>query len=157
MNRLLVVDDQKIIREGVRCLLSGRPDLQVVADAETGKAAIEKAFDDGLNIDMVLMDIRMPEMDGIEVSRRILAEKPKTKIIMLSVFGDRYWVERSLKSGARGFVLKGCSKHELLSAINRVARGNIYLSPAIEGEIVADYIHRLRQRQPQPTPRRQSN
>ena len=119
--RVLVVDDQSMVRAGFRMLLTGEDDIEVVAEAGNGRAAIAKAA--MLHPDVVLMDIRMPELDGLEATRQIVAADPAARILVLTTFDLDEYVYEALKAGASGFVLKDDPPEQLLGAIRTVAAG----------------------------------
>ena len=132
--RVLVADDQSMVRAGFRMLLGGEPDIEVVAEASNGLEAVDKAarFHPGV----VLMDIRMPELDGLEATRRILAADTAARVLVLTTFDlDEYGYE-ALRAGASGFVLKDDPPEQLLAAIRIVAAGEALLSPAITKRVI---------------------
>jgi len=136
--KILVADDHQIVREGLRRLIENETDLQVVGEAQTGHLAIDMV---GKCLpSVILMDISMPDLNGIEASSKILKEYPNLKIIILSIHSDRRYVHRALKAGVKGYVLKNCFSQELISAIRTVIQGGIYLSPEIQGIVVDDYL-----------------
>jgi DNA-binding NarL/FixJ family response regulator len=143
--RVLVADDQSMVRAGFRMLLSGQEDIEVVAEASNGLEAIEKAarFDP----DVVLMDIRMPELDGLEATRRILAADGTTRILVLTTFDLDEYVYEALRAGASGFVLKDDPPEQLLAAIRTVAAGDALLSPTVTKRVIEQFA-----RMPRPTP-----
>ena len=132
--RVLVADDQSMVRAGFRMLLAGEEDIEVVAEASNGLEAIDKAarFDPTV----VLMDIRMPELDGLEATRRILAADPTARILILTTFDLDEYVYEALRAGASGFVLKDDPPEQLLAAIRTVADGDALLSPAITKRVI---------------------
>jgi len=134
MIRVLVADDQSMVRAGFRMLLGGEEDIEVVAEASNGLEAVDKAarFDPGI----ILMDIRMPELDGLEASRRILAADPAARILVLTTFDLDEYVFEALRAGASGFVLKDDSPEQLLAAIRTVAAGDALLSPTITRRVI---------------------
>jgi DNA-binding NarL/FixJ family response regulator len=136
--RVLVADDQALLRAGFRKLLETRDDLQVVADADSGEAAVEAAR---LHLpDIALMDIRMPGLDGIEATRRILGgASPRTRVVMLTMFALDEYVYESLRAGASGFLLKDAPPEDLLAAIDVVARGDAMLSPTVTRRVIEEY------------------
>ena len=146
--RVLVVDDQSMVRAGFRMLLGGEEDMEVVAEASNGLEAIEKAarFDPTV----VLMDIRMPELDGLEATRRILATNPAARILILTTFDLDEYVYEALRAGASGFVLKDDPPEQLLAAIRTVADGEALLSPTITKRVIKQFM-----RIPQPAPPRE--
>jgi DNA-binding NarL/FixJ family response regulator len=143
--RVLVADDQSMVRAGFRMLLSGQEDIEVVAEASNGLEAIEKAarFDP----DVVLMDIRMPELDGLEATRRILAADGTTRVLVLTTFDLDEYVYEALRAGASGFVLKDDPPEQLLAAIRTVAAGDALLSPTVTKRVIEQFA-----RMPRPTP-----
>jgi DNA-binding NarL/FixJ family response regulator len=140
--RVLVADDQSMVRAGFRMLLSREDDIDVVAEASNGLEAVDKAarFDPSV----VLMDIRMPELDGLEATRRILAANGATRVLILTTFDLDEYVYEALSSGASGFVLKDDPPEQLLAAIRTVAGGDALLSPAVTKRVIAKFAH-LRQ------------
>ena len=140
--RVLIADDHALMREGIRALLALHDDIEVVGEAADGREAVDKAHE--LEPDVVLMDIAMPIMDGLEASRRILKERPDTRILVLSQHVDREYVLSSIKAGATGFVSKKAVASELVAAINAVYRGDSVLHPSIAGVLIDDYRQRTR-------------
>ena len=136
--RILLADDHKIVRDGLRNLLEKDPDILVVGEAEDGREALQLARK--LSPDVVVMDIAMPELNGIEATRQILAEVRKVKVVALSMHSDKRYVSEMLKAGAAGYLLKDCAFEELITAIRTIAKGKIYLSPGIAGVVLEDYI-----------------
>ncbi len=132
-NRILVVDDHKLFREGLIALLNAAPDTTVVGEAGTGKEAISQAEE--ATPDIVLMDIQMPDMNGIEATRRILADHPQIGVIMLTMLEDDDSLFAAMCAGARGYILKGADKAEVLQTITAVAQGQALFGPAIAGRI----------------------
>ena len=143
--RVLVADDQSIVRAGFRLLLSGNDDIDVVAEASNGLEAVEKAA--RFEPDVVLMDIRMPELDGLEATRRILAADRSARILILTTFDLDEYVYEALRAGASGFVLKDDPPDQLIAAIQTVAAGDALLSPAITRRVIKEFA-----RTPRPTP-----
>jgi DNA-binding NarL/FixJ family response regulator len=143
--RVLVADDQSMVRAGFRMLLAGEDDIDVVAEASDGLEAVEKAarFDPTV----VLMDIRMPELDGIEATRRILAADSGARILVLTTFDLDEYVYGALSAGASGFVLKDDPPEQLISAIRTVAAGEALLSPAVTRRVIREFT-----RMPRPDP-----
>ena len=139
--RIFLVDDHQVIREGLRCLLEMDGDVRVVGEASDGQAALEQI--PALAPDIVLMDIAMPHMNGVEATLRIRAESPRVQVIALSGYADKSTVLGILDAGARGFVLKSAGGEELLTAIREVSNGNSYLSPQVAGSLVESYVGRL--------------
>jgi DNA-binding NarL/FixJ family response regulator len=143
--RVLVADDQSMVRAGFRMLLSDEPDITVVAEASNGLEAVEKAA--RFHPTVVLMDIRMPELDGLEATRRILAADNLARILILTTFDLDEYIYEALNAGASGFVLKDDPPEQLIAAIHTVAAGNALLSPAITKRVIRQFT-----RIPRPTP-----
>jgi DNA-binding NarL/FixJ family response regulator len=140
--RALLVDDQSMVRAGLRMLLSGEPDIDVVAEAGDGVAAIAEAA--RVRPDIVLMDIRMPELDGLEATRRILAADPTARVLVLTTFNLDEYVYQALQAGASGFVLKDDPPEQLISAVRTIAAGDALLSPAVTKRVIRQFarLHR---------------
>ncbi len=139
--RVLLADDHKIIRQGLRSLLEKQEDMKVVAEAEDGRDAVRLAAETAP--DVVIMDVTMPDLNGAEATKQILSKSPDIKIVALSMHSDSLFVTEMLKSGAAGYLLKDCAFEELAKAIRTVIDNKNYLSPAISGVVLEDYIHRL--------------
>jgi DNA-binding NarL/FixJ family response regulator len=139
--RLLLCDDHGIFREGLKTLLEKRPDFQVVAQAADGPAAVANAQE--FAPDVVIMDISLPKLNGIEATRRILARRPEIKVIVLSMHSDSRFVREALKVGASGYLLKDSAFEELLSAVAAVLEGKTYLSPAVAHIVVEHSLGRV--------------
>src|SRR5438034_7366623 len=135
--RVLVADDQSMVRAGFRMLLSGEEDIEVVAEASNGLEAVEKAA--RFEPTVVLMDIRMPELDGLEAARRILAADDAARILILTTFDHDEYVYEALRVGASGFVLKDDSPEQLIAAIRTVAAGDALLSPTITKRVIQKF------------------
>jgi DNA-binding NarL/FixJ family response regulator len=129
MIRLLLVDDQGIIREGLRSLLETKPDLTIIGEAENGKAAVELAL--SLQPDVVLMDVRMPIMDGVAATRALTAQAPNIKVLVLTTFDDDEYVTQALRCGAKGYLLKDTPSTELADAIRAIHRGYTQFGPGL--------------------------
>ena len=138
---VLVVDDHEIVREGICSLLDNEKDISVVARASNGRDAIKLATQKK-NI-IVIMDVSMPEMNGIDATAQIIREVPECKVIGLSMYSDKRFVGGMLRAGASGFLLKECAFHELVQAVRTVYNGQFYLSPKIAGTVVGDYVQHL--------------
>ncbi len=136
--KILIADDHKMVREGLKDLLEKHADLTVVGEAADGLMAIEQAKK--FAPDIIIMDISMPGLNGIEATRQILATNDKIKVIALSMHSDRRFVFESLKAGAKGFILKECAFEELVSAIKLTLEDKIYLSSKITDVLVKDYV-----------------
>ena len=145
--RVLVADDQSMVRAGFRMLLGGEEDIEVVAEASNGLEAVEKAA--RYDPTVVLMDIRMPELDGLEAARRILAADRDARILILTTFDLDEYVYEALRAGASGFVLKDDSPEQLIAAIRTVADGEALLSPTITRRVIEKFVHIARPAPPQ--------
>ena len=143
--RVLVADDQSLVRAGFRRLLADEPDIDVVAEADNGVEAVDKASRFAPTV--VLMDIRMPQLDGIAATRRILEAEREARILILTTFDLDECVYEALRAGASGFVLKDDPPEQLLAAIRTVAAGDALLSPAVTKRVIAQFA-----RVPRPTP-----
>ncbi len=140
--RVVVVDDQSLVREGFSMVLNHEDDIEVVADAGTGLAAIEAART--YRPDVILMDIRMPEMDGLEATGLILTEANwPVKVLILTTFAPDEYVYEALRAGASGFVLKDTPRSELIAAVRIVADGGALLAPSITKRLIGRFAHRL--------------
>jgi len=139
--RILLADDHKITRQGLRSLLDKQSDMVVVAEAEEGRTTVRLVRE--LLPDVVIMDVSMPDLNGMEATRQITREFGNVKIVALSMHSDSLFVTEMLKSGALGYLLKDCAFEELALAIRTVVAGKIYLSPSISSVVVDDYLHRL--------------
>jgi DNA-binding NarL/FixJ family response regulator len=135
--RVLVADDQSMVRAGFRMLLGGEPDIEVVAEASNGLEAVDKAA--RFSPTVVLMDIRMPELDGLEATRRILEADENARVLILTTFDLDEYVYEALRAGASGFVLKDDPPEQLLEAIHVVARGDALLSPAVTKRVIRQF------------------
>ena len=135
--KILLADDHTIVRQGLKLILSSHADLQVIGEAANGREVLELA--EKLKPDVVLMDVAMPELNGIEATRRLASVSPRTKVLVLSMHKEAVYVREILKAGARGYILKDAIDTELISAIQSVARGDGYISPAISGTLLSDY------------------
>lgn len=138
MIRILLADDHAIVCEGFRSLLASEPGMEVIAEADNGRTAVE--FAQNKQPDLVVMDISMPDLNGIEATRRIMRDSPSIRIIALSMHNDKRYITEMLKAGARGYLLKKGAFQELVAAIRVVMEGRIYLSPDITGIVVEDYL-----------------
>ena len=139
--KVLLVDDHAIIRQGLCSLLEKQPDIEVVGSVEDGRKAVDIARE--LAPDLVIMDISMPNLNGIDATRKIIEEMGDVKVIALSIHSSRHFVAEMLKAGASGYILKECLFDELVEAIKTVLNGGIYLSPKITGVVIDDYVKRL--------------
>jgi DNA-binding NarL/FixJ family response regulator len=135
--RVLLVDDQRLMRDGLRTLLELEPDLEVVGEADSGETAI--ALAEQLRPDVLLMDIRMPGMDGVEATRRLRDRWPGVKIIILTTFDDDEYIFEGLRAGAMGYLLKAISGQELAAAIRTVRSGGALIDPSVTRKVVAEF------------------
>jgi DNA-binding NarL/FixJ family response regulator len=148
MTRVLIADDQALVRVGLRKILEAESDLTVVGEAEDGRDA---AFETRrLGPDVVLMDIRMPVLDGIEATRRIVAAAPATRVVVLTTFGLDTYVYEALQAGASGFMLKDAPPEEIVAAVRIVANGEALLAPAVTRSVIEEFVRR--DQPPPPTP-----
>jgi len=140
--RILIVDDQALVRGGFRVLLDAADDLEVIGEAEDGAQAVEMAAE--LEPDVILMDIRMPKVDGLEATRQILSEAkaPGPRILVLTTFDADEYVYDALRSGASGFLLKDTEPDQLVSAVRVVAAGDALLSPSVTRRLIAEFASR---------------
>jgi two-component system response regulator NreC len=134
---ILIADDHGVMREGLKVLINNQPDMEVIGEAEDGQKVVQLAKQ--LSPDIIVMDISMPNLNGVEAARQILEENPDIRIIALSVHSDKHFVTEMLKAGASGYVLKSCLFDEVLRAIHAVGNGDYYLSPKITDVVVDDY------------------
>lgn len=134
---ILLVDDQALFREGLRTLLSVWDDLQVVGEAGNGREAVERAI--ALRPDVVLMDLRMPVLDGVAATRRLQETVPDSRVIVLTTFDDDEHVFDGLRAGAVGYLLKDVSSEKLVEAIRATARGDSFLQPSVAARVVAEF------------------
>lgn len=139
--RILLAEDHTIVREGLRSLLENQPDMKVVGEAEDGRTALELVRE--LLPDVVIMDITMPNLNGVEATRHITSEFPEVKVIALSIHSNSRFVTDMLKAGAKGYILKECLFDELVQAIQAVIVGDGYLSSRITGIVVDGYVNRV--------------
>jgi len=142
--RILLVDDHTVMRSGLKLLLEREADFLVIGEAADGRAAIQLA--EAISPDVVVMDIAMPVLNGIEAAARITSSKPKTAVIVLSMHSDESYVLRALKSGVKGYLLKDSAESDLIAAVRHVMTGKTFFSPAITNMLVQDYIREIRQR-----------
>jgi DNA-binding NarL/FixJ family response regulator len=145
--RVLVADDQAMVRAGFRMLLAKEPDIEVVGEAENGLEAVDKAA--RFSPTVILMDIRMPELDGLQATRRILDADASARILVLTTFDLDEYIYEALQAGASGFVLKDDPPEQLLAAIRTVAAGEALLSPAVTKRVIREFTRLPRPEQPQ--------
>ncbi|KQV15667.1 MULTISPECIES: response regulator transcription factor [unclassified Kitasatospora] len=136
--RVVLADDQPLVRSGLRVIMADHPDLEVVGEAGTGTEAVRLAQE--LGPDVVLMDIRMPGMDGIEATRRIIAAGGATRVLMLTTFDEDDHVYGALRAGASGFVVKDMAVDDILGAIRVVAAGDALIAPGVTRRLIADFL-----------------
>lgn len=148
--RVLLVDDQPLFREGVHTLLSLQPDLEVVGEAGTGEEALRLAA--RLRPDVILMDLQMPVLDGVEATRRLRLTQPDCRVIALTTFDDDEYVFEGLRAGAIGYLLKDTPSVKLLEAIRAAARGESFLQPSIAAKVVAEFSRLADQAPTRPQP-----
>ena len=138
---ILLADDHKIVREGIKALIEKQTDMEVIAETEDGRTTVQLALQ--LLPNVVIMDVGMPDMNGIEATRQIIANSPNVKIIALSMHSDRRFVAEMLKAGASGYLLKDCAVEELINAVHAVVENRTYLSPNIVDSVIKDYTYLL--------------
>ena len=137
--RILLADDHRLMREGIRALLDKQPDMEVVGEAENGLMTLQMAKK--ISPEIILMDVTMPQMSGIDATSQIKGEFPDIRVVGLSIHSDRQFVLGMLKAGASGYLLKDCSPDELIQAIHTVVANKIYLSPGIAGILLSDFVN----------------
>lgn len=144
MIRIVLADDHTIMRSGLRAVLDRYPDMQVVGEAADGREAIQCVEEN--RPDVIVMDVAMPNLNGIEAARQISTKNPGVSIVVLSMHSDEGYVLRALKAGARGYLLKDSAEGDLITAIRAVSQGKAFFSPAISRMLVDDYMRQLQQR-----------
>ena len=142
--RILLADDHVVMRTGLRALLERQPNLEVVGESENGRETI--ALVASLRPDLVVMDVGMPVLNGIDATRTIVSENPTTAVIILSMYADESYVMRALKAGARGYLLKDSAPADLISAIQAVSQNKSFFSPKVSRILAEDYVRVLRQK-----------
>ena len=142
--RILLADDHTIVRDGLRALLEKQTDIEVVGEAGDGRECVRLAAE--LTPDVVMMDVAMPEMNGIEAARRIITDNPSTRVVMLSMHRDESYVLRALKAGAKGYLLKDSPREDVLAAIRAAAVGRPWLSAKVASLMREDYMRQLESR-----------
>jgi len=135
--RILLADDHSVVRSGFRMILDAQTDMEVVGEVANGREAVEQAT--ALQPDVVIMDVTMPELNGIEATRRITAALPRTRVLALSMHKDSVYVREILRAGACGYLLKDSGEGDLVSAVRAVARGEGYLSSGVSDAVLTDY------------------
>lgn len=141
MIKIILADDHKVLREGLKSLLNQEEDIQVIGEADDGQAVVRLTRK--LEPDIVVLDIGMPNMNGIQATQHIVAEVPDTKVLALSMHSDHQFVVKMLQAGASGYMLKDCAFEELVSAVRDIADGKFYLSKDVTGVVISDYINRM--------------
>lgn len=134
---ILLADDHTVVRSGFRVLLSAQSDFEVVGEAADGRDAVEQTV--ALSPDVVIMDVTMPNLNGIEATRRISQEAPRVRVLALSMHKDSVYVREILRAGARGYLLKDSGEKDLITAVRALARGEAFISPAVSDAVLTDY------------------
>jgi two-component system, NarL family, response regulator NreC len=137
MIRILLADDHALVRHGFRMILAAQPDMEIAGEAGNGREAVELA--QKLKPDVVVMDVAMPELNGIEATRRLIELAPRTRVLALSMHKDDVYVREILRAGARGYLLKDSADADLIAAVRAVAKGEGYLSPGVSDAVLSDY------------------
>jgi DNA-binding NarL/FixJ family response regulator len=148
MTTILIADDQALVRVGLRKILESEPELSVVGEVGDGEEAVEATR--RLGPEVILMDIRMPVLDGIEATRRIVRDQPQARVLMLTTFGLDGYVYEALRAGASGFMLKDAPPEEIVAAVRIVARGEALLAPAVTRAVVEEFARTRPPRRPEP-------
>jgi two-component system response regulator NreC len=147
--RILLADDHTIIRSGLKLLLEQQPDFKVVGEASNGREAVELAARHHPQV--VVLDIGMPQLNGIEATRQILTQEPQTQVVILSMHSDEGYVLRALKAGARAYILKNSAEADLIRAVRTVAEGKSFFSPVISQMLLEDYVRRVKDKEVEDT------
>jgi DNA-binding NarL/FixJ family response regulator len=142
--RVLLADDHGIVRRGMKALLENESDIEVAGEAADGREALKLCL--SLDPDVAIVDIAMPQLNGIEVTAQALKQLPRLRVIMLSMYADESYVLRALMAGAKGYLLKEATEEDLLPAVRAVAAGKSFFSPAISSVLLEDYVRQLQQR-----------
>lgn len=140
--RVILADDHNILRAGLKSLLQGEHDVEVIAEADNGRDTVARARE--LKPDIVVMDVAMPDMNGVDATRKIAQLAPQVRVLALSSHNDGAFVKGMLEAGARGYLLKDAATNELMSALNSVHKGRIYVSPSVTDTLVGDYLQRVK-------------
>ena len=140
--RILLADDHTIIRSGLRLLLDQQPDFKVIAEASNGREAVDLAAE--LHPEIAVLDIGMPQLNGIEATQQIVSKDPPTQVVILSMHADEGYVLRALKAGARAYILKNSAEADLIRAVRTVAEGKSFFSPVISKMLLEDYVRQIR-------------
>jgi len=143
--RILLADDHTVVRKGLRLLLESHPGFKVIAEAANGREALSLAEEN--RPDVVVLDVAMPLLNGIETARQISGKLPQTAIVFLSMHSDEGYVLKALKSGAKAYLLKDSAEDDLINAIKAVSEGKAFFSPAISKMLVEDYMRQMRERE----------
>lgn len=144
MTRILLADDHGIVRQGLRAVLARDPSLEVIGESGDGREAVRLA--EALQPNVVIMDISMPQLNGIEAAKQIVKTSPRTHIIILSMHSDETYLTRSLQAGVKGYLLKESAEEDLIRAVRMVAQGKTFFSPAVANALLADYMRDMQQR-----------
>jgi len=147
--RVCLVDDQRLMRDGLRTLLELEDGLEVAGEAEEGQGALQ--LYEAVRPDVMLMDVRMPGMDGVEATRRLLARWPEARVIILTTFDDENYIFEGLRAGALGYLLKDVSGQELAEAIRKVAQGGALIEPSVARKVLAEFSRLVPSRPPAPS------
>jgi two-component system, NarL family, response regulator NreC len=142
--RILLADDHTVVRKGLRLLLEAQSGFAVIADAADGREAV--ALAEKLTPDVVVMDVAMPTLNGIEAARQITSHQPQTAVVFLSMHSDEAYVLKALKAGARAYLLKDSAEYDLINAVKAVSEGKAFFSPAISKMLVEDYMRQMQER-----------
>ncbi|HEY4360712.1 MAG TPA: response regulator transcription factor [Bryobacteraceae bacterium] len=137
MIKILLADDHALVRQGFRMILEAQSDMEIVGQASNGREAVE--LGEKLHPDVVIMDVAMPELNGIEATRRLAASAPRTRVLALSMHKDSMYVREILRAGARGYLLKDSGDADLIAAVRAVAKGEGYISPSVSDAVLSDY------------------
>jgi DNA-binding NarL/FixJ family response regulator len=146
MIRVLIVDDQDIVRQGLSVILHHAPGIQVVGQAKDGQAAIEQVAT--RRLDVVLMDLKMPRLNGIQATQHITAQFPQVKVIVLTTYAEDNWVFDAVRAGASGYLLKDSGSQEILQAIQGVTTGEVYIDPQVAGKVLQEFSRLAGQARP---------
>lgn len=142
--RILIADDHGIVRRGIKALLDSEPGLEVIGEAADGREALRLC--ETLAPDVAIVDISMPQLNGIEVTAQAIRQRPELRVIILSMYADESYIIRALSAGARGYLLKEATEDDLLPAVRAVSAGKSFFSPAISRILLDDYVRQLQQR-----------
>jgi DNA-binding NarL/FixJ family response regulator len=148
--KIILADDHRIMREGLRALLEKEAGIEVIAEADNGRTTVELSRE--LDPDIVVIDIGMPDLNGIDATRQIVSESPAVKVIALSMHSDRKFVREMLSAGASGYLLKDSAFEELGTALSTVINNQTYLSPKIADTVVKDYLGKIETKESKPSP-----